>query len=76
MQQENADQLALVKDRQRQRDVVEMAAGEIGIVGDVDVAGPDVVGAEMPDLGLHRLGHAADEHRQADADRDGLALAA
>ena len=67
------DQLALVKDRQGQRDVVEMAAGEIGIVGDVDVAGTDVFGAEMLDLGLHRLGHAADEHRQPDADGDGLA---
>jgi hypothetical protein len=67
------DQFALVKDRQGQRDVVKVAAGEIGIVGDVDVAGTDVVGAEMLDLGLHRLGHAADEHRQADADGDGLA---
>ena len=38
-----ADQLALVEDRQRQGDVVEMAAGEIGVVGDVDVAGLDVV---------------------------------
>src|SRR5499427_5043831 len=50
-----------------------MAAGKIGIVGDVDVAGPDVAGAEMPDLGLDRLRHAADEHGQPDADRDGLA---
>src|SRR5262249_26761110 len=30
--------------------------------------------AEMPDLGPDRLRHAADEHRQPDADRDGLAL--
>src|SRR5215813_2710498 len=50
-----------------------MAAGEIGIVGDVDVARPDVASAEMLDLGLDRLRHAADEHRQPDADRDGLA---
>ena len=28
----------------------------------------------MRDLRLHRLGHPADEHRQADADRDRLAL--
>src|SRR5262249_30057459 len=50
-----------------------MAAGEIGIVGDVDVARPDVASAEMLDLGLDRLRHAADEHWQPDADRDGLA---
>ena len=47
---------------------------EIGIVGDVDVARLDIGEPEMPDLGLHGLGHAADEHRQPDADRDGLAL--
>src|SRR6516162_5990248 len=58
MQQENATSLPLWK---------------IGIVGDVDVARPDVAGAEMLDLGLDRLRHAADEHRQPDADRDGLA---
>ena len=69
-----ADQHALVEDRQRQRDVIEMAAGEIGIVGDVDVARPDVLAAEMLDLGLHRLRHAADEHRQPDADRHRLAV--
>jgi hypothetical protein len=68
------DQHALVEDRQRQRDVIEMAAGEIGIVGDVDVARPDVLPAEMLDLGLHRLRHAADEHRQPDADRHRLAV--
>ena len=67
-------ELALVEDRQRERDMVEMAAGEIGVVGDVDVGGADVGGAEMRNLCLHRLRHAADEHRQADADRDGLAL--
>ena len=68
------DQLALVVDRQAQRDVVEVAAGDIGVVGDQDVAGLDPVGAEMRELGLERLGHAADEHRQAQPDRDRLAL--
>ena len=38
-----ADERALVEDRQRERDVVEMAAGEIGVVGDVDVARLDVL---------------------------------
>ncbi len=69
-----ADQHVFVKDRQRQRDVIEVAAGEIGIVGDVDVARPHVLSAEMPDLRLDRFRHAADEHRQPDADGDGLAL--
>ena len=69
-----ADQGSLVEDRQRQRDVIEVAAGEIGVVGDVDVAGLDVLLAEMLDLRLHGLRHAADEHRQADADRNRLAL--
>ena len=38
-----ADEGALVEDRQCQRDVVKVAAGEIGIVGDVDIARLDVV---------------------------------
>ena len=69
-----AGELALVEDRQREGEMVEVAAGDVGIVGDVDVARIDVLDAEMLDLGLHGLRHAADEHRQADADRDGLAL--
>ena len=69
-----ADQCALVEDRQRQGDVVEVAAGEIRIVGDVDIARPNILAAEMLDLGLHRLRHAADEHRQPDADGNRLAF--
>src|SRR6185312_14817357 len=63
-----ADEPILVEDRQRQGDVVQMRAGDIGIVGDEDVARLDVV-FEMRELGLDRLAHAADEHRQAEADR-------
>jgi hypothetical protein len=69
-----AGKLALVEDRQGEGEMVEMAAGDVGIVGDVDVARPDVLVAEVLDLRLHGLRHAADEHRQADTDRDGLAL--
>ena len=69
-----AGELALVEDRQGEGEMIEVAAGDVGIVGDVDVARIDVLVAEMLDLGLHGLRHAADEHRQADADRDGLAL--
>ena len=36
------DQLALVEDRHREGEVVEMAAGGVGVVGDEDVAGLDV----------------------------------
>ena len=76
MQQEKPTSLPLWKIGSVKREVVEMAAGDVAVVGDVDVARLDVLDAEMPDLGLHRLRHAADEHRQPDADRDGLALAA
>src|SRR5439155_6015992 len=68
------DKLALMKDRKRQCDVIEVTASEIGIVGDIDVTRMHVDRTEMRDLRLHRLGHPADEHRQADADRDRLAL--
>ena len=67
-------QPSAVEDRQGERDVVEVTAGEIGIVGDVDVARVHIGGTEMPDLRLYRLRHAANEHRQPDADRDRLAL--
>ena len=67
------DQPPLVKDRFRQRDVVKMAAGRVGIVSDVDVTRLDTVHAEMADLRLDGLRHSTDEHRQAKADRDRLA---
>ena len=69
-----ADQLAAMVDRQAQRDVVQVAAGDVGVVGHQDVAGGDAVGPEMRQLGPQGLGHAADEHRQAEADGDRLAL--
>ncbi len=45
-----AHQHALVEDRQREGDVIEMAAGGVGVVGDEDVAGLDAVLAEMLEL--------------------------
>ena len=69
-----ADQRALVEDRQREGQVIEVTAGGVGVVGDVDVAWPHVVAAEVPDLRAHRVRHAADEARQPDADRHRLAL--
>ena len=37
-----ADQLALVEDRHREGHVVEVAAGDVGVVGEQDVARLDV----------------------------------
>ncbi len=67
-------QLALPEHRDGERHVVEMAAGDVGVVGQQDVAGIEVLDAVMLELGLHRVAHAADEHRQAEPDRDGVAL--
>ena len=47
-----AGEPALVEDRQREGHVIEMAAGGVGVVGDVDVARLHVLDAEMPDLRL------------------------
>ena len=63
-----------MKDRQRERHVVEMTAGDIGVVGDVDVARLHVLDAEMLDLRLHGFGHATNKHGQPDTDRYGLAF--
>ena len=74
MQQEKPTSSPRWKIGKRQRDVVEVAAGDVGIVGDVDVARLHAGEAEVPDLRLDRLRHAADEHRQPDADRHRLRL--
>ncbi len=68
------DDLAVVEDRLSEGEVVEVAAGDVGVVGDEDVAGLHALEAKMGDLGLHCLGHAADEHGQAETDGNGLAL--
>ena len=56
--------LAVVEDRHREGHVVEMAAGDVGVVGEQDVAGIEIFQAVVRELGLHRVAHAADEHRQ------------
>jgi len=43
-------ELAAVEDRQGQRDVIEVAAGDVGIVGDVDVAGFMLAEAEVGEI--------------------------
>ena len=64
-------QLSAVEDRQAEGDVVEVAAGDVAVIGYQDVARLDVI-AEMGELGLQCLGHAADEHREAETDGDRL----
>ncbi len=66
--------LAVVEDRHGEGHVVEMAAGDVGIVGQQDVAGIEIFHAVVSELGLHRVAHAADEHRQSESDRDRVAL--
>ena len=43
-------QHVLMKDRHGQRDMIQVRAGDVGIVGDEDVARRDLVEAEMRDL--------------------------
>ncbi len=69
-----ADKLALMEHRKREGQVVEMAAGDVRIVGQQNVAGGDALRPEKLDLGLHGFRHAADEHRQAEPDRHRLAV--
>ncbi len=68
-----SDQFVAGEDRHRERHVIEVAAGGVGVVGEQHVARLDAVDPEMPQLRLHGLAHAANEHRQAEADRDRVA---
>jgi hypothetical protein len=65
---------ALMEDGHRHGEMVEMAAGEVRIIRDVDVALAHVLLAELLDLGFDGLRHAADEHRQAEPDGHGVAI--
>ena len=67
-------QLAVMEDRHREGHVVEMAAGDVGVVGEQDVARLEILDAVMIELGLHGVAHAADEHRQSEPDRHRVAL--
>ena len=51
-----------------------MTAGDVGVVGQQDIAWRKALGAEMSNFGLHGLRHAANEHRQAETDRYGVAV--
>ncbi len=53
--------------------MIEVAACRVGVVGKQNVTRLDAVDPEMPQLGFHGLAHAANEHRQAEADRNGVA---
>ena len=51
-----------------------MASGRVGIVRDQNIAGFNSRKPIMLDLRLHRLRHSSDEHRQPEANRDGIAI--
>ena len=74
MQQENPTSAPSWKIGNGEGQMIEMAAGDVGVVGQQDVARFETVGTEMSDLCLHGFRHAADEHRQAEADRDRVAV--
>ena len=66
---------AVVEDRHREGEVVEVAAGGVGVVGEQDVARLDAVGRRNARASaLTAFGHAADEHRQPEPDRDRVAV--
>src|SRR6266540_628522 len=66
--------LALVEDRHGEGHVVEVATGDVSIIGQKDVAGIEVFYAVVLELGFDGIAHAADEHRQSESDRKGVAL--
>ena len=67
-------QLAVVENRQREDQVIQMAAHRVTVVGQQNVAGLDVFLAPKRDLRLDRIGQAADEHRQPQTDRDRITV--
>jgi hypothetical protein len=68
------DQLAIVENRQSKDQVIEMAAHGVTIIGEQNVARLDVFLAPELDFRLDRIGKSADEHRQAQADGDRVAV--
>ena len=55
-------------------EMVQVTACGVGVIGHQNVAGVDVLVAKVADLGFDSLGHASDEHGQAQANRDGVTL--
>src|SRR5688572_1529575 len=67
-------QLALVKNRQRENHVIQVAAHGVAVVGEKNIAGLDVFPAPKRDLRLDRVGEPADKHRQPQPDRNRVAV--
>ena len=68
-------QLAVVKNRQRKNQMIQVAAHGVTIVGKENVARLDVFLAPVRDLRLDRIGQAANKHRQPEPDGDRVAVA-
>src|SRR5262249_57576458 len=68
------NQLSIVENRQRKNQVIEMTAHRVTIIGEQDVARFDVFLAPESDLGFDRIGEAADEHWQTQADGNRIAV--
>ena len=51
-----------------------MTAHHLRVVGEKNVAGKNIFLAPVGDLGLDRIGQAADEHWQTEADRNSIAV--
>src|SRR5262249_43525208 len=68
------NQLVIVENRQGKNQVIEMTAHGVTIIGEQDVARFDVFLAPESDLGLDRIGEAADEHWQPQADGNRVAV--
>ena len=64
-----------MKNRDGKRQMVQVGASDVGVVGQQNVAGVDVVQPPVLDFGLDHIAHAADEHGQPQANRQGLTLA-
>ena len=69
-----ANQMSLVEQGHGQGYVVQVAAGKVGVIGDEDIAGLDVLIAKMCDLGFDGFSHSSNEHRQSQSDRNGFSL--
>ena len=68
------DDLAFVKDGHRECEVIEVASRRVGVVRDQDVAGLDAFESVVLDLGFDRFRHTTDKHRQAETDRNRVAV--
>ncbi len=68
------DQFAVMINRQGEDHVIQVAAHNLRIVGKENIAGTNILLAPVLKFGLDRIGKTADEHRQAEADGNRVAV--